>query len=236
VEKENTRLAREKLHKETWRRERVEAREQKRSARKARVEETRAQQRSEMLETLERKGERDAKILEAKQRADAANRAQKIREMEARLATMEETRQVAESTLEEARLAKAAELAAEQQADALAQQERLRAKEREAIIAAEMEKLLPDREPKFGAKVIGGSWVPSPPVTNKPSPQMLAAERKVKEAQEKKQLDRAAMLERRQAVSALEKERKCAAQEHVRLLAHQCMPRSHTLRYLVCCG
>lgn len=215
-EKENHRLARKKMRQEMWRKDRIEAREQKQSARKAKVEEARAHQRSEMLQSLQRKDERERRAMEAIQRAEEERRMSRMQQMESHISMMAATRQLAESTREEARLEKAAELAAEQERDARAMQERMRQKEREAIIAAEMEKILPDREPKFGANVIGGAWVPSPPVSNRPSPQMLAAQLKLQEAQRKKELDDTARLERQKAVLAIEEEHRRKAQEKVR--------------------
>ncbi len=224
-EKENHRLAREKMRRETWRKDRIKAREQKQSARIAKVEESRAHHRSEMLESVQRKEERERRALDAKRRAEESRRSVRMEETEARLSMMQTTRQLAIANREETRLSKAAALAAEQERDAQALQEHLRQKEREAVIAAEMEKILPDREPKFGARVIGGAWVPSPPVSNKPTPQMLAAQQKLQEAQQKKELDRTARLERRRAVLALEEERRRKARQRVRGLL--CSARSH---------
>lgn len=228
-EKENHRLAREKMRQDMWRTDRIEAREQRQSARIARVEESRAQHRAELLENVQRKEERERRAMEAKRRADESRRSLRMEETGARLSVMETTRQVAETTLEQARLAKAKALAVEKERDAQALQEHLRQKEREAIIAAEMEKLLPDRVPKFGAQVIGGAWIPSPPGLNKPSPQVLAAQQKLQEAQHKKELDRTARLERRRVVQALEEERRRKARERVRRLlcsapAHRRLP------------
>lgn len=173
-----------------WRKDRIENRQAKQSARSKKVEETRSQQRSEMLETLGKKGERDAEVMHTKHRTEEEQRVMKGKEKEARIALMRETRDLAAARREEERLKAAETLSLQQEADALALQERALRKEEDAIIAAEMEKILPDRAPKFGANVIGGAWVPSPPVSNKPSPRVLQEERRLRETQEKKDLDR----------------------------------------------
>jgi hypothetical protein len=143
--------------------------------------------------------ERHMEIVTTTHRTQEEQRITTARQKEARISLMRGTREMAAAAREEQRMKAAEALALQQMQDALALQEKAKRREEDVIIAAAMEKILPDREPRFGANVIGGAWIPSPPTSSRPSPRMLQDERRLREAQQKKELARAATLARRKS-------------------------------------